>query len=443
MKLNKLFVCATVACASLIGNPSIAQVRIGQQSAPIEGAVLDLNADGPNAYSGGLRLPHIRITDKGMIPAKTLENPNGFTAFSVDVAENEELIGLMVYNLGGSGAITSGTYYWNGTEWQNVVTSGSEGVVVGGKSASTQRGFGKFVSGRRCVSLDDIGSGELENEENGIPQAGRTYTFEAMERADEFHFIIQDPDGVLAFDPTNSNKTNLAIGDKISTTLTFKNNLVNAGAIRTVSIYASYRKNHSEMEYIVPMIVSIQNTGRSCCHARVSASVSKEFMCANLGADESKDWNKTGNGDYYQWGQPRPAASANREIVQPWGSRYNSDYSWNESGSSGTDPCPNGWRVPTLAEWTGVIDNNTYYWRNTTEEKGVYYGENLFLPAAGNYSNNGAFQNQDVGHYWSSTNYGTGNARYLQNNISGTIAYPGTPNILRPTAMFVRCIADN
>ena len=445
MKINKLFVCATVACASLIGNPLIAQVRIGQQSNPVNGAVLDLKADAADAYYGGLRLPRIKITDKSLIPAKTAGNPNGFTAFSTDEDTNLALVGVIVYNVGGEGAIPAGAYYWSGTEWQGVVSSSSESggvVVIPSDPVYAQRGFGQFISGRRCVTLGDIESGELNNKENGILNAGRTYTFKAWEPAIDFRFIIQDAEGLLV-SVTEPNKTSLAINETASTTLTFRTDLENAEAVRSVSVYASYRKEINGTEFVVPMVVSIRDYGRSCCYAKINATETREFMCGNLGADDSQDWNKAGDGYFYQWGNPRPAGD-NARTFGVWGhiENYEPRYTWPQDGSKGiTDPCPTGWRVPTQAEWTGVINNNTY--RQVATEVGAYLGEYLFLPFAGyrTASNNGNLtDHNNYGYYWTQTPHGNANAIALRINRSTQFA--DFPNYSRAYGASIRCIQE-
>ena len=77
------------------------------------------------------------------------------------------------------------------------------------------------------------------------------------------------------------------------------------------------------------------------------------------------------------------------------------------------DPCPEGWRVPTSAEWKAIgagqePDQNGYTWDGTNSRStmpGKENGNRLLLPAAG-YRDDafGGPDNQGLsGYYWSSS----------------------------------------
>lgn len=81
------------------------------------------------------------------------------------------------------------------------------------------------------------------------------------------------------------------------------------------------------------------------------------------------------------------------------------------------DPCPTGWRIPTLTEMHTLIGNNIYesldekgwddmkhgYWYNGTASPKV--GDGLFLPAAGMrfYDDAASLTRGESGFYWAST----------------------------------------
>lgn len=66
------------------------------------------------------------------------------------------------------------------------------------------------------------------------------------------------------------------------------------------------------------------------------------------------------------------------------------------------------WRMPTLAEWTELMDNCTLRWKY---ENGVFgslitskkNGNSIFLPHGGHRYNNFFYRNGDFGYYWSSS----------------------------------------
>ena len=64
-------------------------------------------------------------------------------------------------------------------------------------------------------------------------------------------------------------------------------------------------------------------------------------------------------------GRSAPAISQTTDIsttsyISGWNSAPAPNTSWSDSGiKQQNDPCPNGYRLPTSAEWRGVLTNNT------------------------------------------------------------------------------------
>jgi uncharacterized protein (TIGR02145 family) len=120
------------------------------------------------------------------------------------------------------------------------------------------------------------------------------------------------------------------------------------------------------------------------------------------------------------------------------------------------DPCPDGWKVPSQAQWGSIYQGgttdgapnsataNSWTWTDTDEDEsgdGYQVGAALFLPAAGyRYDRSGAlYFVGSVGYYWSSTWDNTTFSYYLHFNSS--IVRPGN-HYTRAQGFSVRCVAD-
>jgi uncharacterized protein (TIGR02145 family) len=196
------------------------------------------------------------------------------------------------------------------------------------------------------------------------------------------------------------------------------------------------------------------------CRAKINATDYKNFLCYNLGAaNTSADPFTPGweiNGGYWQWGRLAQAAAgptgsgagdANDGAVSGWSTTVAANSSWTDVTKMADDPCPVGYRVPTNAQWDGVLANNTqtsvgsFSDSFTNYGAGVKFGDELMLPAAGNRRNdNGASVNRgNDGRYWSSTENYSNEAYGLF--ITQSIAFMNGSGS-RTNGLSVRCVAE-
>ncbi|HAT3994285.1 TPA: hypothetical protein I9Y74_003701 [Elizabethkingia anophelis] len=214
------------------------------------------------------------------------------------------------------------------------------------------------------------------------------------------------------------------------------------------------------------------------CGAYIAPNIWKEFMCHNLGADNTLDPNTPViglQGAYVQWGRKGPAnwrTSGNTSVfaAAPTGGNANDGAisGWNTTEATGSgwttgnDPCPTGYRIPTREEWEGVIANNDFKFVGTPAT-GSYAtalqvlsrnggGVTLTLPAAGyRYpsivpaSLRGQLVARGIqGAYWASSKGALGGGRYFQFGSSNGVPFTTITEggIVSTAGSSVRCIKN-
>ncbi|RLJ33853.1 uncharacterized protein (TIGR02145 family)/predicted secreted protein (Por secretion system target) [Chryseobacterium sp. 7] len=182
----------------------------------------------------------------------------------------------------------------------------------------------------------------------------------------------------------------------------------------------------------------------------------RTFLDYNIGADTSLPASTPSlgiKGDKFQWGASNKVdTSTDWNVSAP-------DNALSDATKTANDPCPSGYRIPTGAEWKGIIANNSVQWVGNFYEdgydvynrhtSGILINNSLFLPAAGTQNVGGTMtSNNASGMYWSTTSLG-----YL-NYVSALVFYwsggiPGSTKSLQVNSMYkprggnVRCIKDD
>jgi uncharacterized protein (TIGR02145 family) len=193
-------------------------------------------------------------------------------------------------------------------------------------------------------------------------------------------------------------------------------------------------------------------------------------MCHNLAsANTSADpfvpsWEIIGG--YWQWGRLGPSSSqwlntntpnfahgptngttgTNAAAISGWSNIGAINVAWTDLSKTADDPCPQGFRVPTKAQWDGVRNNNTqsvtgtWYLSPTNYSSGRFFGSGLMLPAAGYRSNSVGqlFGRGSNGSYWCSAESGSEYAWTLGFSSGGA----DTSYYYRRDGLSLRCVAE-
>ena len=177
---------------------------------------------------------------------------------------------------------------------------------------------------------------------------------------------------------------NISPTDTVTCTVVYQSDLNTkaAGKTRdnalTVDIYAAYNDSPdgTGTDRAVKLTAMIRDW--ACCGAYTYHGTWLEFMCYNLGADETlstpghyeESSFESAAGALFYWGKPAAypfdrSGSAwtwigNNDLNAPG---YNTDtLAWAHNGTkTQADPCPNGWRIPSLTQWRALCDDK---WNN-------------------------------------------------------------------------------
>ncbi|MDR1758512.1 MAG: DUF1566 domain-containing protein [Bacteroidales bacterium] len=172
------------------------------------------------------------------------------------------------------------------------------------------------------------------------------------------------------------------------------------------------------------------------------------WATCNVDAPGTFAANPTDYGMFYQWNRKVGWSSSNPMVNSDGGTTWDSSIPTGTTWEATNDPCPAGWRVPTLAELQGLVNSVselvTNY--NGTGVNGRVFGSganSIFLPAAGYRSLfDGSLLSQSYGgYYWSSTPYESDSSDAYSLHFYGS--YADWYNDIRAHGQSIRCVADN
>ncbi|MBV4357757.1 fibrobacter succinogenes major paralogous domain-containing protein [Pinibacter aurantiacus] len=296
-----------------------------------------------------------------------------------------------------------------------------------------------------------------DNLATGPFTASQVYTFTPNQTVTNVRFqYVESLSGkiVQSVTPNGSYIGSVASGTACKATVLYQNSLMaDAKGLTTsqalkVDIYAVY--TFSGTDYAVKLTAKIADCAG--CGAYVAAGQWKEFMCYNLGATENGDPFtpvQSIHGNYYQWGRSTVVADASTQsgAITGWNTTSAVDGSWADASKTGFDPCPTGFKMPTKAQWDGVVNaslnpvTRTGSWSKsaTNYTTGIKFGNRLFLPTAGSrhYANGALNDRGSNAAYWSSSINGT-NGYYMSFDAGSANTY----NNSRAYGFSVRCVAE-
>jgi uncharacterized protein (TIGR02145 family) len=307
-----------------------------------------------------------------------------------------------------------------------------------------------------------------------------TFTPKSEEAVSHVRFEYVETSG-LSIDSIVPASSTYATGNGISTACTVKVyyredlavELVNKTSItgNKLKLYAIYNSDAvystSANDHVLGLTVSLQDG--ACCGAYTDKVKGEwlPFMCYNLGVEGNNEKVSPFepaaaiHGAKYKWGVKAFALSQTEDQltssgISDWANKGGTPPSGSGVVWDMTDanPCPDGWRLPTIGEWESVINenNNTRNkvgdkWDNleTNYDTGYKLGDALFLPAAGRRhsgtstgSTPGILEDRGAGgYYWASTADGSASGRCLSFLSSDLYTYSG----VRAAGYSVRCVA--
>jgi len=254
------------------------------------------------------------------------------------------------------------------------------------------------------------------------------FNFNAIGGQDEFTVSVKSPATIESIEALDAWCQVSVNGDSlVNVIVTVDPN--NTGEVRQTSVVVNMKLRGSTMSATVHISQD----------PWVLISGIKWAIC-NLDAPGTFATHPEASGMFYQWNRKTGWSASNPLINSDGGTTWDSSDIEGDAWEKANDPCPPGWRVPTIAELQSlsVVTNK---WTTINGVDGRIYGSDndlLFLSAVG-YRVNGALYYVGIyGLYWSSTANYFNYAHGLSLERDGTGPYSSA----RTYGASVRCVAE-
>jgi len=400
---------------ALYGFHAAAQVKMGD----------NLGTANPNAVL------EMEATNKGFLHARV-----ALTSTSSAAPLASHVAGMTVYNTATANDVKPGLYVNDGTKWAPV-----SDAAAGASVTAVCNGFtGSYYPGI----------------------ATRTYTVTVTNNT--FATVTVTPAvGDLVLNPasgltvsTATGGGSIASGASSVLTYTLGGNLTATGGTVITGTFTKLGLSCSRTVTTLDVPVTTVNGPNG---------TTLTWMAHNLGADYSLDPLvpvQNIHGNYYQWGRATIVATASTSAgaVSGWNTGNAPEGSWNSGTLAApvktvNDPCPAGFRVPTLQDLTESVNQNgnTRSFIGSSTDNPNNFGSGcritsegtvrLFFPATGARSNaNGQLNGRGAyGYYWGSSSAYVNNpnaAFFSFSMINGTAAL--IDNLGKAYAISIKCI---
>ena len=153
-------------------------------------------------------------------------------------------------------------------------------------------------------------------------------------------------------------------------------------------------------------------------------------------------------GMLYQWGEKIGWSATVPMVSYPVGAKWDDAGSPTAAWLDMSDPCPEGWRVPTVEEWKSLCDESKVYseWVKEGNSQGRRFTDrssdaSIFVPAAGfrDYHDGTLFSVSSVARYWSSTPVSSTAIRAYSLTFNDANMKPARPRY-SGNAFSIRCV---
>jgi uncharacterized protein (TIGR02145 family) len=294
----------------------------------------------------------------------------------------------------------------------------------------------------------------------------KTYRFIHNDIYSNLNLILLDPAGLVESmtSPASDGAVPVMEEDKEKAfTLTFKSDIKNLvpsdGDSLTVKLIATYI-NNNDIPKVAYLEIRVED-GTCICPAKKSATEWLNYVCHNLGGldiiSSAQLITYEHHGDWYRFGAKNASlvnSGTNNGPVDGWTDSsspafpfYTASGNWpvNEvSGNGLANPCPAGWRLPTVEELAAVVNKEINPLVELINYLNIFenlnkFGDYLYLSGSGaRRSLDGQLYNRSCGYYWSSTERNTNEGWIIFLDMADS---PSKEYLSRGDGSSVRCVA--